>query len=132
MSHLLHVLNVKKALTDAGVLCPIEQGQLINEPFIRASMAYSSKRDGVATLDGPDVWRTLEMWNNVSPINARFIHTAALTRLNKLKGAMVNTGGLPCPKEFTSFSESGVNVADMNDFDTLVRYLIKEMENYNA
>lgn len=131
MSHLIHVLNIKKGLTEAGVLCPIEQGQLTNEPYVRACMAFASKREGIATLDSPRVWGMLEKWNCVSPINGRYIHTAALTRLNKLKGSLVNFGSLPCPKEFTAFSESGINVADMADFDNLVAYLIKELENCN-
>lgn len=131
MSHLIHVLNIKKGLTEAGVLCPVEQGQLTNEPYVRACMAFASKREGAATLDGPQVWGQLEKWNCVSPINARFIHTAALTRMNQLKGTMCNTGSLPCSKTFTSFSESGVDVSTMADFDTLVAYLIKELEARN-
>lgn len=131
MSHLIHVLNVKKALTAAGVLCPIEQGNLTNEPYARALISFASRREGVKSLDNPKVWGMLEKWNCVSPINARYIHTLALTRMNKLLGSVVNTGALPCPKEFTSFSESGVDVSTMNDFPTLVTYLIKELESCN-
>lgn len=131
MSHLIHVLNIKKELTAAGVLCPIEQGQLTNEPFVRACTAYAFRKGGMSEGTEDHVWRMLEKWNSVSPINARFIHTSALTRLNKLKGSLLSTGALPCPKEFTSFSESGVNVAEMSDFNTLVAYLIKEMEACN-
>lgn len=129
MSHLIHVIEVKKNLTEAGVLCPIEQTNLLNEAYIRAGLSRLFNNCTKETEDR--IWVMLDKWNKVSPINGRFIHTSLTTRLNKLKGSMTTTGMLPCSKQFTMFSESGVNVADMEGFPILVTYLIKELVNCN-
>ena len=134
MSHLIHAIEVKNAITEAGILCPEEQGKLLNEAYIRAGLAYIYQRGGVFTQEQEKVlWRQLEKWNCVSPINARFIHGSIQTRMNLINGTLATTGALPCPNKFTThanLSEDAVfNVADARDFPTLVAYLIKELEN---
>lgn len=133
MSHLAHVLDVKRELTEAGIFCPEEQSQLLNEAYIRAGLACIFKTGGTFNQDQEKaLWKQLEKWNCVSPINGRYIHTAIMTRMNMLNGTLATTGALPCPLKFTSHAnlDEGVvvNVADMASFPVLVSFLIKELE----
>lgn len=136
MSHLAHVLDVKRQLTEAGVLCPEQQSHLLNEAYIRAGLACVYKRGGSFNEDQEKtLWRQLEKWNGVSPINGRFIHSAIQTRMNLVNGSLSSTGALPCPNKFTTHANLDedlvVNVADMEAFPVLVTFLIKELEGSN-
>jgi hypothetical protein len=130
MSHLIHVLEVKKAYTEQGVFCPEEQSHMLNEAYIRAGLAVAFKSGGVFTADMEKVlYHQLEKWNSVSPINGRFIHQSILTRINLIAGSMANTGSLPCAKQFTLWSKEGeVDASKAPGFSELVGYLIKELE----
>lgn len=133
MSHLAHVLDVKRQLTEAGVFCPEEQSHLLNEAYIRAGLANVFKNGG-SFNEGQEkiLWRQLEKWNCVSPINGRFIHTAVQTRMNLVNGSLSTTGSLPCPLKFTTLANESegvvVDVSKMEAFPVLVSFLIKELE----
>lgn len=132
MSHLAHVLDVKKELTEAGVLCPFEQSSLLNEAYIRAGCSMVFNAGGnLSEENDKKLWKQLDKWNRVSPIAAPLIHQTVLTRVNLVLGTMGSTGSLPCTKKFTSISESGVDVADMPSFPVLVAYVIKELDSGN-
>lgn len=136
MSHLAHVLDVKRQLTEAGVLCPEQQSHLLNEAYIRAGLANVFKAGGTFSETQEKVlWRQLEKWNSVSPINGRFIHSSILTRMNLINGSLSTSGSLPCPNKFTTHANLDenmvVNVADMEAFPVLVSFLIKELESGN-
>lgn len=133
MSHLAHALDVKRQLTEAGILCPEEQSHLLSEAYIRAGLACVYKVGGTFNEDQEKVlWKQLEKWNCVSPINGRFIHTSIMTRMNLINGSLATTGGLPCPLKFSTYANldenTVVNVADMEAFPVLVAFLIKELE----
>lgn len=131
MSHLIHVLEVKNGYTERGVLCPEEQSHLLNEAYIRAGVAWVYKGGQILSpARDTALWRQLECWNSVSPINGRFIHESILTRINLVAGSLSSDGTLPCPKKFDLFSkcEEPVAASSVPGFKELVLFLIKELE----
>lgn len=131
MSHLIHVLEVKKQLTEAGVLCPQEQSHMLSEAYIRAGLANVYRQGGTLSKEYEAVlWKQLEKWNSVSPINGRFIYSSITNRINLVNGTLATTGHLPCSQKFnTPPTESGleVDITQMAGFQELVMFLIKEL-----
>lgn len=127
MSHLIHVLEFKKALTENGVSCPIEQSKLLAEPFTRALIRRAFRLGGWTSDMDAKAWEMLDKWNKVSPIPAALIHKCAQVRIGALDGAMMNTGTLPCKKEFTTFAGE-VDVGDLPACRILTDYLVRELE----
>ncbi|MNG46896.1 hypothetical protein D3C79_47600 [compost metagenome] len=135
MSHLVHVLPIKNFLTEKGVLCPMEQSHLLNEAYIRAALMvnYSHPGHNVEAFKAK-LWKQLECWNRVSPVNAPYIHNSVFSRTNLIAGALATSGTLPCAKQFNTWpQEEGleVNVAEAPGFNELVQYLSKELEHGN-
>ena len=128
MSHLIHVLDYKKYLTEQGITCPVEQSAILVEPFTRALIRHAYRTGGQWTpaVDAK-AWTMLEKWNSVSPINAPLIHQKALWRMNNLNGAMAQTGTLPKAEEYTCVI-GDKDVTQNEQFNTLVVYLLKELE----
>jgi hypothetical protein len=127
MSHLIHVLEFKKALTEKGVSCPIEQSKLLAEPFTRALIRRSYRLGGWTSEMDTKAWEMLDKWNKVSPIPAALIHKGAQVRIGALNGAMMNTGTLPCKKEFTSIV-GDLDVGELPACNVLTDYLVRELE----
>jgi len=133
MSHLALVIKCKQELAEAGVLCAVQQSELLSEAYIRAGIAYIHRHGNVLTQDiEKRIWKMLDKWNSVSPINAPFINQSIIQRLNLLQGALANFGALPCPKAFTAVAElpeeRSLDVGKQAWFQDLVDYLVKEME----
>ena len=136
MSHIIHVLDYKNELTAAGVTCPVEQSDLLVEPFTRAITRYFWMCDCNMSVDWEDrVWKQLEKWNGVSPIPAQKIMATFKVRMNVLRNSMLQKGGLPVYDEFvstvTGANDTVVDVTTLASFDTLVGYLVKELGNCN-
>jgi len=127
MSHLIHVVEFKKALTEKGITCPIEQSKLLAEPFARALIRRSYRLGGWTTEMDEKAWAMLDKWNKVSPIPAPLIHKTAQVRIGMLNGVMMNTGTLPCKKEFTTIVND-VDVGELPACSVLTDYLVKELE----
>lgn len=127
MSHLIHVIEFKKALTEKGITCPIEQSKLLAEPFTRALIRRSYRLGGWTTAMDECAWAMLEKWNSVSPIPAALIHKQAQVRINMLNGAMMNTGTLPCKKGYTSIVND-IDVGELPSCSVLTDYLVRELE----
>lgn len=131
MSHLIHILEYKKALTEKGITCPIEQSKLLAEPFARALIRRSYRLGGWTSEMDARAWAMLEKWNSVSPIPAALIHQQAQWRINNLNGWMMKHGTIPPYMDYTTLVEvngSKVDVSDCDGFSTLVDYLVKELE----
>lgn len=136
MSHLIHVVDYKNYLTSHGITCPIQQSELLKEPFTRAIIRYfwACDCDQSATFE-ERVWKKLEMWNCVSPIPAQQIMACFKLRMNLLRNSMLQKGGLPVYSEFTTIvnveGKDAVDVGIGEVVETLVDYLFKELENCN-
>lgn len=132
MSHLAHVLPIKQFLTEKGVLCPVEQSHLLNEAYIRAALMHTYTRGGVfCEKRQAHLWKQLEKWNRVSPINGQYIHQSVTSRINLIAGALATSGTLPAASQFNTFPmEKGLEVTanEAPGFQELVNYLNKELE----
>lgn len=132
MSHLAHVLPIKQYLTEQGVLCPMEQSHMLNEAYIRAALMRVYGHGGTFHQDDQNrLWKQLEKWNRVSPINGSYIHNSVSARMNLISGALATSGTLPCSEKFNTRAQeadlAGVNVVEAPGFNELVSYLYKEL-----
>lgn len=133
MSHLAHVLPIKTYLTEQGVLCPVEQSHMLNEAYIRAALmyVYGHCAGNFAESVQNRLWRQLEKWNRVSPINGNYIHQSVSTRTNLIAGALATSGTLPCVEKFNTRAQeadlANVNVVEAPGFNELVGFLNKEL-----
>jgi len=127
MSHLIHVLEYKKALTEKGITCPIEQSKLLAEPFTRALIRRSYRVGGWTSEMDEKAWAMLDKWNGVSPIPAALIHKQAQVRIGSIAGAMMTTGTLPCKSGYSTVVND-VDVGELPACAVLTDYLVKELE----
>lgn len=133
MSHLIHVVDYKNYLTSQGITCPIQQSELLKEPFTRAVIRHyfaCGCNRSVAFEEG--VWKQLEKWNCISPIPAQQIMACFNLRMNMLNNSMLQKGGLPAYGDFTTIvnvdGKDAVDVGIGEVVETLVNYLTKELE----
>ena len=134
MSHLIHVVDFKNQLTAQGITCPIQQSELLKEPFTRAIIRHFYACDcNLSVAFEEKIWKKLEMWNCVSPIPAQQIMACFKLRINTLRNAMLQKGTIPPMGEFTTIvnvdGRDAVDVSQGEAFETLVNYLVKELEN---
>lgn len=133
MSHLAHVLPIKGYLTEQGVFCPTEQSHMLNEAYIRASLMYVFGHRGGNFSEPVQeyIWKQLEKWNRVSPINGNYIHQSISARTNLISGALATSGTLPCSEKFNTRAQeaelANVNVVEAPGFNELVGFLNREL-----
>lgn len=132
MSHLIHIIETKQAMTKAGLTCAKKQSELLNEAFVRAVVCYRYANGATTWSEELDkrVWQQLEKWNCITPIPAQLIHTAAQQRCNEVFGAMARNGVPPDASKYgawASLESTDMDFSLLEEFQTLVQYLKKEI-----
>lgn len=132
MSHLIHIIDTKRAMTQAGLTCAVKQSELLNEAFVRALVCWRYSNGHTAWSEDVDArsWNQLEKWNCITPIPAQLIHTAAQRRCNEVFAGMANNGIPPSNSDMGAWAnlEGGdIDFAQLPEFQTLVQYLKKEI-----
>lgn len=129
MSHLIHIIEVKQFLTEAGVTCAKQQSELLNEAFVRALVCYRYSNGHTTWNEELDkrIWTQLEKWNGITPIPAQFIHASAQKRCNEVFGAMANRGVPPAASVYeVRFGKDG-DLGSTEVFNNLVGFLKREL-----
>lgn len=135
MSHLNHIVALNTKLIENGITSdPSVQAKIAQNAVVRAVVAYSymtcavegpgMSNEGAKAMEG-----TVEMWNEVSPLNCREIFSEVRAVFQLMYNQAVAGG------EFTpiKFNVEGVeeSVAQMEEFNQLFRTLLTEMVEYN-
>ena len=132
MSHLIHVVDLKRELTEKGVTCPEQQYQLMVEPYARAVLRqfYLENGSELTTSFEQSVWSQLDKWNCVSPIPASSIMALVTQRINVIRAKLINQGVPGCSDDYTTFVDANgekLDISTLPSFATLVAYLKKEL-----
>lgn len=131
MSHLPHVMDYKKKLVELGISCPQQGAQFALEAYSTAIIRHHFKNScsiGLSEDEENYVWKMLDRWNSVSPINGSLVFATVKDRMTRLRAALITTGR---PIPFTTVvvveGTEGVDVAQNEQFEVLVVYLMSEL-----
>lgn len=136
MSHLPHVSAYKAKLVSLGITCPEELARVALEPYANAILRKHFKLCnalGISENEEEDIWKQLDCWNRVSPINANLVFATVKARIDSIRVELIKGGMLP--PQFTTFatlpSQETVDVSKNEEFEILVAYLYNELVNYH-
>ncbi len=142
MSHLKHVIDYRSFLNENGITCTTNQTKATQEAFIRSLIMYNCKmNDSFHFSDNvcEGIWKQLDLWNAVFPINARFILESAKSRLGEMHKQLSRCGNLNNTSLYEVVFDTetidaegnpvpGKFVATENSFfEVLLQYLYKEL-----
>ncbi len=136
MSHLPHVSAFKAKLVSLGVTCPEELARVSSEPYVNAILRKHFKLCnalGISEAEEDDIWKQLDCWNRVQPINASLIFATVKARIDSIRVQLIKGGMLPA--QFTTVatlaSQETVDVTQNEEFEILVAHLYNELVNYH-
>lgn len=94
MSHLAHIITVKKSLIELGVTNPIEQIAIVRTAYVRALALFQQRGRLAKNQHGDFLTQILGYWNEVTPVQGNLV-ISELRRFNaELTAALLGIGGL--------------------------------------
>lgn len=131
MSHLAHIITVKKALIDLGVTNPVDQIAICRTAYVRA-LAMFQNRGRLPKDQHADFYtQILSYWNEVTPVQGNLV-IAELRRFNaEMTAALLGLGHLDAISvEITPIAElqGKVKISEIPGYKELVDILSAEAE----
>lgn len=133
MSHLNHIIKLNSKLVDQGITNPVQHQAVTTNAVVRAIVAYTYMTGGV---DGPNMTqeaiekmeRTVEMWNEVSPLDYDTIFERAKAVFQRLYNQAV-AGGKFTPILADQIED--IDLMEIPEFESTYKALLNEMIAYN-
>lgn len=141
MSHLKLIIDYRGLMGEKGITCLQNQAKACNEAFTRALLKYQFRfNDNLNFNETTEekIWKQLDLWNSVSPINARFILESAKARMNQVRKDLLEHGTV-CSSDLFSVvfdvtqmtdqgeTQSRWDATDCEVFQALVNFLYNEL-----
>ncbi|AGB07223.1 hypothetical protein [Vibrio phage VP4B] len=133
MSHLNHILKLNSKLVDQGITNPEHHQSVTTNAVVRAIVAYTYITGGI---DGPamtneavaQMERTVEMWNEVSPLDYDTIFERTKAVFQRLYNQAV-AGGKFTPILADQIDD--IDLMEIPEFESTFKALLNEMIAYN-